>query len=134
MSIIEDVQKFALRVCLKSWSSTYAELLEQSNLPSLQTRRQHVKLCHLFKIINDATFFPEAPIQASHPSSPFRSVHSNSLVPLSSHSSQLYHSFFPSTIAAWNSLPCTQHSFCYISACIQVCSQEPLILILFKSY
>ena len=50
-------------------------------------------------------FFPEAPIQASHPTYPFRSVHSNSLVPLSSHSSQFYHSFFPSTIAAWNSLP-----------------------------
>ena len=105
IELIEDVQKFALRVCLKSWSATYAELLEQSNLPSLQTRRQHAKLCHLFKIINDATFFPEAPIQASHPSYSFRSVHSNSLVPLSSHSSQLYHSFFPSTIAAWNSLP-----------------------------
>ena len=58
IELIEDVQKFALRVCLKSWSATYTELLEQSNLPSLQTRRQHAKLCHLFKIINEATFFP----------------------------------------------------------------------------
>ena len=55
IELIEDVQKFALRVCLKSWSATYAELLEQSNLPSLQTRRQHAKFCNLFKIINEAT-------------------------------------------------------------------------------
>jgi hypothetical protein len=54
------MQKFALRVCLKSWSATYEELLDQSNLPALQTRREHAKLCHLFKIINKATFFPEA--------------------------------------------------------------------------
>ena len=105
IELIKDVQKFALRVCLKSWSATYEELLKQSNLPMLQTRRQHAKLCHLFKIINEATFFPEATIQVSHLSYPICSVHSNTLVPLSSHSSQFYHSFFPSTIAASNSLP-----------------------------
>ena len=32
--VIEDVQKFAVKVCLKSWNSTYDELLEQSP-PSL---------------------------------------------------------------------------------------------------
>ena len=34
--LIEDVQKFALRVCLESWSATYAELLEQSVPPSIR--------------------------------------------------------------------------------------------------
>ena len=99
------MQKFALRVCLKSWSATYEDLLEQSNLPTLQTRRQHAKLCHLFKIINEATFFPEAPTQVRQLFYPSRSVHSHALVPLPAHSTQFYHSFFPSTVAAWNSLP-----------------------------
>ena len=44
IELIEDVQKFALRVCLKSWSATYEELLKHFNLPTLQTRRQHAKL------------------------------------------------------------------------------------------
>ena len=102
IDLIDDMQKFALRVCLKSWSSPYEDLLEQSNLPTLQTRRQNAKL---FKIINEATFFPEAPTQARQLSYPSRSVDSHKLVPLPAHSSQYYHSFFPSTIAAWNSLP-----------------------------
>ena len=52
IELIENVQKFALRVCTKSWDSNYSSLLQTSHLPSLQTRRLHTKLCNLFKITN----------------------------------------------------------------------------------
>ena len=35
IDLIEDMQKFALKVCLKSWNASYYDLLKQSNLPSL---------------------------------------------------------------------------------------------------
>ena len=61
IDLIEDVQKYGLKVCLKSWSANYSELLERSHLPTLQARRREAKLCHLYKIVNKETFFPDAP-------------------------------------------------------------------------
>ena len=105
IDLIEDVQKFALKVCLKSWNSSYNDLLKQSNLLSLQARRHDTKLCHLYKIVNNVTFFPNAPTQTRQLTYSSRSVHPKAIVPLQAHSSQYLYSFFPSTIVAWNSLP-----------------------------
>ena len=44
ISLLEDVQKFALRVCTKSWDTNYSDLLVKTHLPSLQARRQQTKL------------------------------------------------------------------------------------------
>ena len=104
IDLIEDVQKYALKVCLKSWSVNYSELLERSHLPTLQVRRHEAKLCHLYKIVNKETFFPNAPTLTRTLSYPSRSVHSKALIPIHAHSSQFLHSF-PSAISAWNSLP-----------------------------
>ena len=106
ISLLEDVQKFASRVCTKSWDTTssYSDLLVMTHLPSLQARRQQTKLCNLFYMVNHFTFFPDAPIQARQFCYPSRSVHARALVPLQTHSSQYYNSFFPSAITAWNSL------------------------------
>ena len=49
---LEHVQKFALRVCTKEWSMSYKDLLEKSHLPELSTRRDHLSLGLLHKIIN----------------------------------------------------------------------------------
>jgi hypothetical protein len=120
INLIEDVQRFALKVCLKSWNANYNELLEQSHLPTLQARRREAKLCHLFKIINKVTFFPDAPTQARSLTYSSRSVHMKALVPLHAHSSQYLHSFFPinqaSTISKWNSLPSDTASASTISS------------------
>jgi len=59
---LESVQKYALRMCLKSWDSNYAELLAAANLPPLQKRRIQLSLCHLYKIVNNLTDFPAAPV------------------------------------------------------------------------
>ena len=42
---IENVQKFALKVCTKTWNADYVDLLADSNLPSLAARRSNAKLC-----------------------------------------------------------------------------------------
>ena len=57
---LENVQKFALRMCLKSWSMDYKELLETAQIPSLSSRRSNASLRHLAKIVNKQTYFPEA--------------------------------------------------------------------------
>ena len=96
---------FTLRVCTKSWSSSYDELLSRTSLPSLQERRQQFKLCHTFNIINNFAFFPEAPLRNRSLSYSSRTVHNQSLIPIHAHSSQFKFSFFPSVIDHWNSLP-----------------------------
>ena len=65
---LEKVLKYALKVCTKSWDASYEDLLSKASLPSLQQRRIQTSLCHLFKIINELTDFPEAlvSIRQSH--------------------------------------------------------------------
>ena len=55
---LENVQKFALQVCLKSWDSEYNALLRVANLPPLHKRRAQLSLCHLNKIIHNQCYFP----------------------------------------------------------------------------
>ena len=57
IATIKNVQKFALRMCTKSWGSNYEDLLAAMNLPSLETR---ACLCHLFKIVRGITEFADA--------------------------------------------------------------------------
>ena len=57
---LENVQMFALQVCLKSWDSEWNELLRVANLPPLNLpplhkRQAHLSLCHLYKIIHNFT-------------------------------------------------------------------------------
>ena len=55
---LENVQKFALQVCLKSWDSEYNALLRVANLPPLHKRQAQLSLCHLYKIIRNQCYFP----------------------------------------------------------------------------
>ena len=105
ITLLEDVQKFALKVCTKSWDQDYNTLLAKSCLPSLQTRRHQAKLCNLYNIINELTYFPNAPIFRRDQYYATRSSRDRLFVPIPSHSNQHSSSFFPSTINAWNSLP-----------------------------
>ena len=40
VAILLNVQKFALRICTKSWNTSYEDLLSASSLPKLSFRRQ----------------------------------------------------------------------------------------------
>ena len=55
---LEHVQKFALRMCTKSWDTSYQELLQLFSLPDLQQRRLYLDLCTMFRIINGLFYFP----------------------------------------------------------------------------
>jgi len=43
---LENVQKFALRVCCKNWNMGYSELLDLCSVPSFENCYLHLKLCH----------------------------------------------------------------------------------------
>ena len=46
---VEKVQKYALKVCMKSWDASYADLLSMTSLPSMQCRHLQASLCHLLQ-------------------------------------------------------------------------------------
>ena len=48
---LENVQKFACRMATRSWDSSYQDLLDFVDLPSLECRRLETRLCLLYKII-----------------------------------------------------------------------------------
>ena len=52
ITLLERVQRFALRISLKEWHCSSDVLTQHANLPSLRNRRAYLKLCALFKIIN----------------------------------------------------------------------------------
>ncbi len=49
---LEDIQKFALKVCTKKWDENYTKntLLTMCNLSTLADRRKTIRLCLLFKM------------------------------------------------------------------------------------
>ena len=55
---LEAVQKFAMRVCTKQWSSNYNALFNAYGAPSLRKRRLILKLSYLYNILNGPTHSP----------------------------------------------------------------------------
>ena len=59
ITLLERVQRFALKTCLKDWNSNSDARLQQASLPTLRNRRAFLKLCTMFKtlIINKLFVF-----------------------------------------------------------------------------
>ena len=112
---LEKVQKFALRMCYKRWSATYPELLGISKLPTLSVERLYSKLCHLYKIKNHLTAFPNILEDMPAPPMHLRNRHNQSLFVPYARTNYFLHSFIPSACRTWNSLP----SFIVQSATLQ---------------
>ena len=55
---LEDVQKFALRICRKTWDQSYQSLLELFQIPTLEDRRIYLDLCTMFKVVHNLCYFP----------------------------------------------------------------------------
>ena len=102
---LERVQKFALKVCTKHWSSEYESLLQACNLPTLASRRHYLKLGLLYQIVNGHLNFPVAPIVPRNLSRCLRNTSTLALERPVTHTNAYQSSFFPHTIALWNSLP-----------------------------
>ena len=99
---LETVQKFTMKMCSKQWDLGYQDLLELSQLPTLQNRRLYLKLCTLYKIIHGCFYFPPSVFvpQVSR---------NNSSLPLLyqplAHTSAFQSSFVLSSVSVWNHLP-----------------------------
>ena len=102
---LEKVQRFGLRMCLKKWDLDQEQLLQASNLVSLSDRRAHAKLSHLYKIMNELTDYPNAPLIHKVHHYNARQANPRQLVLPRAKTLQYQRSFFPDTIKRWNSLP-----------------------------
>ena len=57
---LENVQKFACSMATRSWDSSYQDLLDFVDLPSLECRRLETRLCLLYKIIYKLCYFDDS--------------------------------------------------------------------------
>ena len=99
----------ALKICTKSWNSSYEENLAIVSLTSLAQRRDHLSLCYLYKLVNNLFCFPEAPLI---PYTHTKFTRAGSFV--QPFAKIILILFFPRTINKWNNLPVTvqmSHSF-----------------------
>ena len=55
---LENVQKFALRMCSKRWDQAYSQLLQLFDITKLSERRLYLDLCTKFKIVHGLFHFP----------------------------------------------------------------------------
>ena len=102
---LEDVQKFALRMCAKHWDSGYDDLLQLFSLSSLQQHRLYLDLSTMFKIVHGLFYFHQnkyaellhllskLPEFQGHSHTNYLSVHMHTC---------FYNSFVPRTIRNWN--------------------------------
>ena len=112
IQFIENVQKFALRICAKDYTASYVHLLDAFLLPSLKNRWLYLSLCSFYSIVNGLAHFPKCTaILTTHPmcSSRNHSPHMY-MVPFACCNAFKY-SFFCTVIRLWNCLPHEAHSF-----------------------
>ena len=55
---LENVQKFALKICRKAWDQSYQSLHDLFQVPLLEDRRIYLDLCTMFKIVHNMCHFP----------------------------------------------------------------------------
>ena len=99
--LLESTQKFACKMITKNWDKGY--VLYMTNLPSLADRRLYLKLCSLYKIVHNVTYFPTnivvPKVTRSYTNTPF------TLYQPIAHTNCFLNSFVSHTVSHWNSLP-----------------------------
>ena len=104
-SKLERVQKFACRVASRRWDTSYEELLDLFELPTLENRRLDLKLGLLFKILHGLCHFPDTESFITLRNyCPSRNTHCLQLPVPFAHTNSYKYSFIPHTIQHWNSL------------------------------
>ena len=104
INTLERVQKFALKVSTRDWNADYDTLIRTCNIPTLEERRQLLKLSILYQIINGQLVIPGAPIERRIQQRSLRNSTSTLLQRLVAHTNAHLYLFFPNTIALWNDL------------------------------
>ena len=96
------VQQFRLQICTRHWNSSYQDLLDILQLPSLENQRLFLSLSTFLKIIHNLIYFPAN----SHPtpiSSSLRCSHDQFSSPFA-HTNHLKYSFLPNSISLGTNL------------------------------
>ena len=99
---LENVQKFALKMCSKQWDLGYQDLIELSQLPTFRNHRLYLRLCTHYKIIHGYFYFPPSVFVSKvcrhNPSLPL-------LYQPFAHTNTFQSSFALSTVSVLNHLP-----------------------------
>ena len=101
---LEKVQQFGLWICTRHWNSSYQDLLDIFQLPSLENQRLFLLLSTFLKIIHDLVYFPVN----FHPtplSSCLRCNHDQQYNIPFARTNHFKYSFLPNSISVWNNLP-----------------------------
>ena len=92
-------------ICTKQWHGmSYSDRLKVLCIGTLQSRRQHQKLCYLYKIINGQSFFANPPLSYFSSVYNTRSHEFTLNIPFTQSASS-FNSFFCDTARLWNHLP-----------------------------
>ena len=101
---LENIQKFALRACTRDWKADYITLLDRCKVPTLAQRRQFMKLCFMYQVVNQLLVFPSEFTERRALSRSLRNSSSFGLQRPICRTSAHQFSFFPHTIELWNRL------------------------------
>ena len=102
--LLENVERFALRMITRKWDACYQELLDTLGMPSLGTRRLQSTLCTLYKIVHGLCFIPPDIVT---PRSDRICLRTNNLYCLQqpfARTNAFLNSFLPHAVRTWNTL------------------------------
>ncbi len=102
VKMVEDVEKFAMRVITRRWDTGYQDLLSMVNIPSLEFRRLHSSMYTLYKSVHGLCFFPPDIVSQWSNFCPNRQY---LLCQPFTRTNAFHNSFVPRTVNIWNSLP-----------------------------
>ena len=102
---LQAVEKFALRVCLKSWKLSYDELIVRAGIESLTFRRKIAILLFIYKVLYKLLHMPDALFSSITSRQSSRLSHVLALKPYRSSTTRFQSSAIPNRINLWNSLP-----------------------------
>ena len=57
INALESVQRFATKICTKSWNTSYQDLLDELHLHTLHMSRSYFKQCHSYRLVYGLSFF-----------------------------------------------------------------------------
>ena len=104
ITLLENVQKFACKICCKSWLMDYDSMLAYLDIPSLQQRRLQLKANLMYQFVHKDSFIPEG-LLLSHPPSNYNMRTISYFTVPYARTNAYYNSFFPHMLCIWNSLP-----------------------------
>ena len=104
VELLQNVEKFALRMVTKRWDTGYQEILDMAALPFLETRRLQSSLCMLYKIVHNLCYFPSN-IITPRPNISRRTDRQLLLHQPFACTNAYMSLFVPRTVNIWNSLP-----------------------------